>query len=121
MNTDDNSPSLSHHEIKTGDEPMLSNRTLAGLGKRQKAFLSWLSQQDRDVSWKTAWIWMGDRTGYLDGSKASQARMHDYISKSLWGLVSTLLTRRLIVIVEGETGRSIRLLVHVETEENDHA
>lgn len=111
MSTDDKSPMLSKHSIVSGDEPMLSKRDTKGLGKRQLAFLEWLTEQNRDVSWKDAWVWVGERTGYLEGSRASQNRMHPYIGKTLFGLVSPLEKRGLIVVLNNENGRSIRALV----------
>lgn len=119
MNNNDDSPALSKPDQKTGDEPMLSKRITKGLGTRQIDFLQFLvdgskdaNEQRKDVSWLEAWIWVGERTGYLYGSKASQNRMHEYIGKTTYALVKSLEKRGLVIVITSDSGKTIRVLIH---------
>ena len=102
----------------TEDAPYLAKRNLSGLGQRQRLFLDWLAEQaffnGGDVPYLDAWLWMGEWTGYLYGSQASQARMKPFIGQSLYGLLQTLVKRNIILVLPGEDNpdhKMIRLLV----------
>lgn len=99
---------------RTGDEPRLTIRDLKGVGRRQRQYLRWLHEQGGEVSWLDSWKWMGERLGYLSGSKASQERMHEYIGPAHYSLVHSLEKRNLVAVLpepDNPEYRFIRLLV----------
>lgn len=65
---------------------------------------------------------MGERQGYLDGSKARQKRLKEYIGPAHYSLVHSLEKRNLVAVLpepDNPEHRFIRLLVQLDEGDDD--